>query len=88
MSTATQHEAKHDVRRLEARIKDLRNGLMQLGGDADFDEMLRIIHFPGYTTPAEFLMVAGLIESMNEQVKGLTDLKNLVVGASRMIVGK
>jgi len=46
---------KHDITHLEAKIKDLQGAFKSVGDDSDLIEMLKILHRPGWTTPAEFL---------------------------------
>jgi hypothetical protein len=76
---------KHDVKPLAAAIKDLSDGLMKLAEGKDFEELLRIVHKPGWTTPAEFMLVSGLLQSMNAQVKTLAGLKQVLLAGSRAV---
>ena len=76
----------HDIPQLEKRIKSLHEAVNDLGQDDDFVEMLRIIHFPGYTTPAEFRLVSGLVAEMTAQVRALTALRGTLLEASREMV--
>jgi hypothetical protein len=46
---------RHNLPHLEAKLRDLKELSAQFSDDADFIEMLKIIHRPGWTTPAEFI---------------------------------
>jgi hypothetical protein len=76
----------HDIPQLEKHIKSLHEAVNDLAQEDDFIEMLKIIHFPGYTTPAEYRLVAGLIAEMTAQVRALTNLRGTVLAASQMMV--
>jgi len=53
---------KLDLRKLETRIDALSNALARLGKGGDLKELIRIIKFPGWTTPAEFAFALGIVE--------------------------
>jgi hypothetical protein len=76
---------KHDLARVEARTKELCKSLADVADDKDFEELLTIIHKPGYTTPAEHAFVLGLVEAMHSHTKTLTELKQVLLTASRAI---
>ena len=75
----------HDVKKLEDRVKALHQNLMKLGDGKDMEEFFTIIHKPGWTTPAEFMLVSGLLQSMNAQVKTLAGLKQVLLAGSRAV---
>lgn len=78
---------KHDIPKLERHIKALHESVLELAVDDDFIELLKVIRFPGWTTPAEFTLVAALVDTMHTQVRELTDLRQTLLTASREIVG-
>ena len=66
--------ADHDMKRLEGRTRELQQSLLQLAQSKEFDELINIIwRKPGWTTPAEFTFVAGIVDSMIDQTKALGD---------------
>ncbi|HEY3017449.1 MAG TPA: hypothetical protein VGJ23_01320 [Gaiellaceae bacterium] len=77
---------KHDIPQLEGNIKALQEAVRVLATDDEYLELLKIIHFPGYTTPAEFQLVNAVVKSMQVQVRELTGLKKTLVSASREII--
>jgi hypothetical protein len=62
--------SNHDdhVKILDKKITDLSDALAHLGKGADLKELIRIIRFPGYTTPAEFAFSIAIIDSMQIHV--------------------
>ena len=70
---------------LDARIKDLSQGLKHLADDKDLTELLRIIRKPGWTTPAEIAFAGGIVDSMLEHTKALEGLKRVLVVGSRAV---
>ena len=79
---------KHDVTNLETRIKELTKTLTQLTTEQDFQELIQIIHRPGWTTPAEFAFATGIVETMLAQAKALTNLKQALLAGSREVTAK
>ena len=70
---------EHDIDKLASLIRGLQHAIAKLATDNHTEELMRIIHKPGWTTPAEFgLMAAGLeaaqshAETLARQLRGLT----------------
>jgi len=76
---------KHDISKLEKHVKELNQSLNGLADNTEFDELLKIIHRPGWTTPAEFMFAMGVVESMTVHARALTDLKRTLINASRKV---
>jgi len=78
---------KHELAQLEAHIQSLRSIHSVLTDSVTTDELWRIIHQPGWTTPAERMLVTASLEHILAQAKLLTTLQqNLLAGAKA--VGK
>lgn len=78
---------KHELSQLEAHIQALKSTHAILADSATTDELWRIIHQPGWTTPAERLLVTSSLEYVIAQAKLLNTLQqNLLAGAK--VVGK
>jgi len=90
MSNASVTDLKHSpdlhVHEVEAKVTALSNALATLGRGTTLAELLKLIHFPGYTTPAEFAMTMAVLDSMSAQVASLTRMQNELVAATKMIV--
>lgn len=76
---------KHDVARLEAQVKEMSHSLKQLADGKEFEEFVLLIHRPGWTTPAEFMLVSGVVDSMLAQTKSLASLKQALLVGSRQV---
>jgi hypothetical protein len=73
---------------LDKKITELSDALAHLGKGTDLKELLRIIKFPGYTTPAEFAFTVMVIDSMHTHVKVLSDLNTHLLAASKLVAPK
>jgi hypothetical protein len=78
----------HDIKRLEREIKALQLDLNKIAGSPRWVELMKIIRFPGYTTPAEFYLVDNIVKSMASQVQVLQHLERTLLDGSHIIVGK
>ncbi len=79
------HQSEHNIAHLETQIKNLRAQLANVADGTDLEELLIIIHRPGWTTPAEALLVSGIIDTMLEHAKVLTGLKQVLINGSRAV---
>jgi len=80
---------KHNVPHLEAKLKELQEVCTTLADGSDSAEMLKIIHRPGWTTPADFFFVNSILDSLLAQARNLLALrKSLVTGAGQVETGR
>ncbi|MDQ1592824.1 MAG: hypothetical protein QOG71_3451 [Pyrinomonadaceae bacterium] len=80
---------EHDIPGLGKKITALSKALANLNSEDDFKELIRIIRFPGWTTPAEFILVSALVDSMTAQAATLARMKtDLLKGSRKVAVGK
>jgi hypothetical protein len=76
---------KHELTHLETKITEIRATLTNLADGGGFEEFLRIIHKPGFTTVAEVTLFVGVVDSMAEQAKAILGLKRvLLTGAEKV----
>ncbi len=75
----------HELKRLEENIKALRHSLRELSDNPELEELLKIIHRPGWTTPAEASLVGGIVDSARVQVQALAELKRVLVAGSQIV---
>lgn len=82
----TSHQA--DLKRLEKKVTSISNALAKLNSAEDFRKLILEWRRPGWTTPAEFMFVATIVDSMERQVETLTSLKqNLIKGSKAVTAG-
>jgi hypothetical protein len=79
---------KHDdhVKVLDKKITELSDALAHLGKGTDLKELIKIIRFPGYTTPAEFAFTVAMLDSMQAQVASLGSQSEHLLAAGRLVV--
>jgi hypothetical protein len=76
---------KHNIERLEAQVRELNQSLSALQLDKDLEELIRHFRRPGWTTPAEFRLVTGLVEGIATHTKAIAGMKQVLLVASREI---
>jgi len=74
-----------DPKQIESRCKELTHALNGLADNKEFDELRTIIHKPGWTTPAEALLVQGLLESMLAHANHMAGLKQTLMAGARSV---
>lgn len=75
----------HDLDKLAGQLKDLDTLLARLAAAERRRELIKIIRFPGWTTPAEFLLVSGIVTSISAQLKVLEKLEVQLLDASKLV---
>jgi len=76
------------LRELEKKISALSDALAHLGQGASLKDLLRIIRFPGYTTPAEFVFNVAILDTMLVQVNALEKLGQDLVAGAKLVDAK
>jgi hypothetical protein len=69
-------------------VNNLTKSLKDLSADKEFEELLAIIHKPGWTTVAEATLVIGILESMNAHVQHLSTVKQSLLAGARAVATK
>lgn len=80
--------ANDHVKTIETKIVALRRQIDVLAKAAAFEELIKIIHHPGWTTPAEFTLVTQSLDMMATLVDTANRLKSGVLEASTQIIAK
>lgn len=82
-------EKKHKhIHELQHSIKNLADQMAYLGRGHQLHELLHVIKWPGWTTPAEFAFVTAILENINNQVRLLERLQADLVEASKKVANK
>jgi len=76
---------KHDVERLTVQAQELSKSLSSLTAEKEFKEFILSIHRDGYTRPAEWTFLTGIIGAMQAQVQVLGDLKQTLFEGDRQV---
>jgi hypothetical protein len=78
--------ANFHARDVEAKITALSAALANLGSGTTLADIIKLIHFPGYTTPAEFALTIAILDAMSAQVAALMKLQTELHAATKLIV--
>ena len=70
---------------LDKKITELSDALAHLGKGTSLHELLKIIRFPGWTTPAEFAFAVLAVDSMRAQVNILNTMNEQLLAAGKMV---
>ena len=73
------------VKVLDKKITELSDALAHLGKGTSLAELIRIIKFPGWTTPAEFAFAVAIVDTMQAQVKMLNSLSTQLLAAGKLV---
>ena len=76
------------VRVLDKKITELSDALAHLGKGTDLKELIKIIRFPGWTTPAEFAFAVTIVDTMQTHVNAMAHLSTQLLAASRQVGAK
>jgi hypothetical protein len=79
------HNSKH-VAALDGRLRRLSAAFVDAAAVEDFEELLLIIHQPGWTTPAELLLVNSLIDAAERNVQEAAQLRGALLQGANAIV--
>lgn len=76
----------HDIGQLQRHVKGLRQSLSVLVLDEEWEELIRHWRVPGWTTPAEFILVEAALANLSLQAEAMIKLRGQILEASREIV--
>lgn len=78
----------HDIDKLAKKIKGLVAEIDKYAGDKRWNVLLEIIYKKGWTTPAEYRFVYGIVANMQEQIKVLNKLQDTLMEGSKAVLEK
>ncbi|WP_412029347.1 hypothetical protein [Deinococcus yunweiensis] len=79
------HVVPHDLKALSREVKALNARLRELAASDRLEELLKIIPRPGWTTPAEFELVRGVVAHMNRQVAALDEAQDMLLRGANLV---
>jgi hypothetical protein len=77
-----------ELDKIDKKITALSDALAKLGSAEDWKNLLRIIRFPGWTTPAERALVHVSLDNMLAQTQALAKTKSALVKAAGIVKGQ
>ena len=75
----------HDLDKLARSLKNLDTVLGKYAAAERRRELIKIIKVPGWTTPAEFLLVSSIVENVTAQLKVLERLETDLLKAAKLV---
>ena len=76
---------KNHIEILDKKITALSDALAHLGRGTTWKELLKIIHNPGYTTPAEFLFTQALIDAAQVHVNAMSSIETQIIEGAKQV---
>lgn len=76
---------EHDVRQFAGQVETLRSLFDELVNPVDWDELIPIWDQPGWTTPAEYRLVAGSLKSMVRLTEQMVEMKKTLIEGSQLV---
>jgi hypothetical protein len=76
---------KHNLTQLENKFKELQSIFTELSSNTETNELLKIIHRPGWTTPAEFSFVNALTDSLITQTRNVITLRKTLLNTAQQV---
>jgi hypothetical protein len=73
-------QGKVDLTNLDKRVTELQKNLAFVGvtNNPDASELFKIIHRPGWTTPAQVELAGNVLEAMSTQASALSGLRRVL----------
>jgi len=78
---------KADIARLEKKVTALSNALAKLNTPEDWKRLILILRRPGWTTPAELILVTAVLDNLQAQAVALAGLKAQLLKGSEAVGG-
>jgi hypothetical protein len=76
---------EHDIAGLEQDLRQLSAGLATLGSGEDVEELIKVVHRPGWTSIAEMFLISNIVKSLNAHVETVGGLKQALIEGSHRI---
>jgi hypothetical protein len=77
----------HDLEALEVNLEELRSTFDRVI-QTDYEELIGYWRKPGWTTPAEYQLVSGILETMVQQAQTLERCKEILFVGCREIIAQ
>jgi hypothetical protein len=88
MTTSHIEDNGQHIKELDRRLGDLSAAFGDLGSTDDFDELLRVIHGPGWTTLTHLSFMNALVDATQRTVQDARHLRLTLLEGARAIAGE
>ncbi len=79
-------QSEQHVLHLETKIKRLREQLTNTATKGDLEELITIIHRPGFTSVAESMFANAIVDALLAHTETIAALKSALVKGSQAII--
>lgn len=76
---------KEHITVLHGRVEDVSKLHVSVGETSDFEEFFRIIHQPGWTTPAELSLIHFLVDNAERAAQQALEARRALLEGARVI---
>ena len=76
---------KKQAQHIEVQLKELHASFQQLSGGDSVENIISVIHKPGWTTIAEVAFFTGIVDSMLAHTKALAVLKQVLLSGAAKV---
>ena len=76
---------RESIDALELTLRQLQDAVKDLGNSSDIDELLLVIHNPGWTTTRDHFFVTNIAEALTQQLWTASRMKQVLIAGSRSI---
>jgi hypothetical protein len=76
---------RQSIDALESTLRQLQDAVKDLGNSSDIDELLLLIHNPGWTTTRDHFFVTSIAEALTQQLQTASRMKQVLIAGSRSI---
>jgi hypothetical protein len=73
------------VTQLHEKVERLHREFKDMASQPPYEELLKIIHRPGWTTPAEVALVSGVVDGLQRQVAAMRLTHEELLAGSRQV---
>lgn len=76
---------KSEITHLQTKIKTLNSELAKLGDPKPLEELLQIVHKPGFTSVAEGMFIAAIVDSLQQHTAATLQLRTSLLSAASRV---
>jgi hypothetical protein len=73
------------VKEMKPKLKNIQEQLKKMTSENHPEQLLQLIHKPGFTTPQEVLLIHAMLDSVTHQLEGLLNAQNALLAACEQI---
>jgi hypothetical protein len=80
--------SEKNIQHVERKLSAVKTNLRSLAGDDVYDQLVQIIHRPGWTTPAEIAFFETVLNSVDAHARLLSQLHKDLLRSAQLVEAK